>query len=266
MLTPPLAGKYKNNPYNYWFLWCFVITNIVLVTVWCVIYVQNINFVHTWFKIPGMPGASLTSLRNSFTSIVVRLAIPGHIFTAVMVMSMIMFRKNLVLSIGCLVVLGIFFVLDFFTLVVLGDAYSHCNGQEQYGNICNSKDYCCVHEILINPANMCPDTIDCSTPLTFDDVDPNPTFLGFFWVHFVMTMLLLAYFVAIAIIWKQPAKEEDEDEEEEEVQQQDEESQAPEKEEEDKTPSPPAAETTITRKLAEGMTTRRRRRNQLKPN
>lgn len=202
-VRPLLAGKYKTNPYIFWFLWSFIIAYTVLVTIWMVIYIQNISIVYTWFKNPGMPGVELTSLRGSFTSIVLRIVIIVHPWVPFIIMSLIAYRSNTVLSFGSLVLLLIGFVLCIFGLVVLGDQYSHCNGQNQFGNICNDPRWCCVHEILINTANSCPNSgVDCATPLTFDDIGPNDTFLGLFWFHFTMTMLQLVFFIAMGIIWR----------------------------------------------------------------
>lgn len=221
MISPPFLNKYKNNPYVYWFLWAFVVTYVSLVIVWIVIFVQNTSFVYTWFKTPGLPGAALTSLRGSFTSISLRFAIVIHPWVPFFIMTMIAYRSNAVLSIGAFGCVCVGFILCFFAMAVLADSYSHCNGQEQFGNICNDPLWCCVSEIRANVANGCPNTIDCDPPLSFDDVNPNGTFLGLFWMHVVMTILQGLYIVITAYVWSRPApvkteKEEQEEEEEEE--------------------------------------------------
>lgn len=215
MITGPFAGKYKDNPYVYWFLWSLIVTYVVLVTVWIVIFVQNTSPVHTWFKTPGMPGAELTSFRASFAMIVLRIAIVIHPWVPFIIMFMIAYRKNLTLSIGAFLLIGIGFVLCFFAFTVLSDRYSHCNGQEQYGNPCNSPLLCCVNEIRSNPANMCPNTVDCDSPLTLDDVKPNPVFEGLYWIHFVMMVLQGLYIGMTFFIWTLPVKKEKQEEEEE---------------------------------------------------
>lgn len=253
MVTGPFAGKYKNNPYVYWFLWCFVITYVALVTVWVVIYVQNISIVHTWFKHPGMPGAELTSLRGSFTSVVLRIAIVIHPWVPFFVMFMIAYRKNVTLCIGAFVLMSVGFLLCFFAFTVLSDQYSHCNGQEQYGNLCNSLLWCCVNEIRSNPANMCPNTIDCATPLTFDDVRANPTFEGLYWIHVVLTMLQGMYIGMTFFIWYLPEEKEKVEEEQQQPLDTDEADPTP----EDFTKTAPPVASVITQNLVGGLSRRR---------
>ena len=203
-MLAPYKDKYETNQYVYWFLWCFVVAYVVVTTVWIAIFINNTSITHTWFKVPGAPGTELTSQRNSFTSISLRIAICAHLFIPIWIMTLIAYRSNVFISLLTLVAVGLSFVLCLWSLVALGDMYSHCNGQNQYGNLCNDPKWCCVHEILTNPANMCPNTIDCAPPLSFDDVGPNETFLGLFWMNFTLIVLQMVYLIVMVIIWRWP--------------------------------------------------------------
>lgn len=254
-----VGDKYTSNSYVYWFLWCFVVAYVVVTTVWIAIFINNASITYTWFKYPGAPGTQLTSLRNSFTSVTLRIAIVCHLFVPIFVMTLIGYRSNTVISLGTLVAVGIAFIMCLFSLIALGDMYSHCNGQNQYGNLCNDPKWCCVHEILTNRANGCPNTVDCAPPLNFDDVHPNQTFLGLFWMDFTLVILQAVYLGVMIVIWRWP------DAPEMELPMTQEE--APQEEEEEE-PEPAAApiKSTFIESLAPITATRKRRTHGLRKN
>lgn len=198
----PFARHYDGNAYLYWWLWALVIVYTVLLVVWIAVSVNSVAITHTYFKNPGAPGAQLDSLRGSFTTVALRIGIIFNMIALAWIISMIAYRNNVVLSIGFFVLFVIGAVVAFFTMVALSDQYSHCNGQNQWGNLCNAPNYCCAHEIWTNPDNGCPNTFDCATPLTIDDLAPNDNFLSLFWIHFVLLLLHIAYIVTCIVGWR----------------------------------------------------------------
>lgn len=211
---PLSQGKYKRNVYIYGFMTVFWVTYACVAIVWTVVPVHNLAITHTYFQAPGMPGAKLTSFRGSLTSIAISILIVIHNCWPIAVLTVILFRKNAIISLTLLAIMFVTFVITLFGLAVLGNQYSHCNGQNQYGNICNALNLCCVHEILIESNNHCPNTIDCAVPLTLDDVGPNTTFLQLFWINFVMFVLQLIFFIVMVVIWATPVGEEETEEQE----------------------------------------------------
>ena len=207
MITAPLSGGKYERPAIYWFLWGFIMTYVVLIFVWTCIGVNNTSFVHTWFREPGMPGAELISHRNSFTSISLRLTIVVQLLTPFVIMLMIAYRSKAMWSVVCVGILLLGFIISTFSWAALSDAYSHCNKQDQYGNICNDPKLCCIPEIRANPGNHCPNTVDCATPLMFDDVSPRDDFLLLYWIHFTLWLLMAFFFIIMLVIWYSPAEQ-----------------------------------------------------------
>ena len=216
-MKPIIGTKYDTSKWFFWLLWIFIIIYTVLMMIWITVYVQNITITHTWFKTPGLPGNELTSYRNSFTAILIRMTIWVHLFVPFVIMAMIAYRRVALLSYILYGILIVFFFICFFCMSGLADQYSRCNGQDQFGNICNDPKWCCVTEIWNHPANMCPNTLDCTPPLTIDDVHPRSDFLGLFWIHFVLMICLLGFLILITYFWRTTEDSPEEEIEEEEI-------------------------------------------------
>ncbi len=118
---------------------------------------------------------------------------------------------------------------------------SHCTHKTSLTSV----SACPVNEIRSNPANMCPNTIDCDPPLTLDDIDPNKTFEGLYWIHFVLMLLQALYLGMTIFIWYLPAKKEKVEEQEEE------------EEQVDDTPKQPPQVSPITQQLVGGLSRRK---------
>lgn len=186
---------YETRSFVYWFVWIYALLACVFVLLYFVIPINNIHVPHTWFLNPATPGASLYSARAHFVAVSIRIGIIARIIALCAIFFMIGYRKSYV-PFGIFVIAAI---LWFFTYTALSDQYAHCNGQGQYGNICNSKKLCCVHEILINPANHCPTAIDCAVPVLLEDVEPDANFLWLYWLHFWMIIMDVFWIVWILV-------------------------------------------------------------------
>jgi hypothetical protein len=208
-----MIKNYETSSFTYWFVWVFAVVFSALLLLYFIIPINNVNVPHTWFLNPATPGATLTSYRMGFVSVSIRIGIIAGLVALAAIFFMIGYRKSFV-PFAVFILCMIFW---FFTYTVLSDQYAHCNGQGQFGNLCNSKKLCCVHEILVNPANHCPTAIDCPTPVLLEDVEPDAQFMWLYWLHFGILILGIFWVIASFAIYysKEPAgtKESEEPEE-----------------------------------------------------
>ena len=160
----PLFPWYDTRKIFYYVIWILILLYIIGTGVYIGVFIQNNASVFTYFKNPGNPGAQLTSLRYKFVDICVRLSIFGHVFFTVFVCCMILYRKNYGCNIFWTILIGICFLLVFLGVIALSNDYYNCNGQNQFGNLCNSKEWCCVNDIYHNINNGCPYVIPCVPP------------------------------------------------------------------------------------------------------
>lgn len=157
---------------------------IVLVCVFLAFYVQNISTTHTWFANLGAPGSTLVSFRGTFVDVTIRLAIISHVIISGIILVK---EDNIYAFYGYI----LFMLLTLLGVVGMGTAYGSCN--TYFGNVCNDLLYCCKY-----PGNGCPTVIPCPSSYT---LGPNETFLGLFWINFVLFLLQLGYVIYIGI-WK----------------------------------------------------------------
>ena len=209
--------EYDKKQALYWVVWSFVLLYVIGTGVYLGFFVHNVNFIHTWFSNPGSPGDMLVSFRGTFTSAAVRISVFSHVLSIFFLMALLAYRK----SYGCNILWFILYIVCFLlTLVGLGalsGSYAHCNGQNQYGNICNDRLYCCPPEIHNNVANRCPNTLPCDPPKTLEDLNPNSDFLGLYWLNFILFVMQMVFIgMTIWVIYYKPKKQEEEEEEEEE--------------------------------------------------
>jgi hypothetical protein len=187
-----MIKNYETSSFTYWFVWIYIILFSTLLLVYFIIPINNVNVTHTWFLNPATPGSILTSERMGFVSISIRMGIIAGMVALTSMFFMVGYRKSFV-PFGAFITT---MIIWFFTYTVLSDQYAHCNGQGQFGNICNAKNLCCVHEILINPANHCPTMIDCAIPVLLEDVTPDAQFLWLYWLHFGILIAGILWVVA----------------------------------------------------------------------
>ena len=182
----------------------FTVIYIILVAVF-LLYVQNISTTYTYFANLGDPGASLVSFRGSFVDVTIRLTIIAH----VVIPGVVLFALNET-NPYAIYVFVVFMLMTLLGIVGMGTAYGSCN--TYFGNICNDLQYCCNF-----PGNGCPTSIPCPSII---NLGPNETFLGLFWINFVLFLLQLAYLFYTQIWLKLPSKikEKIDKEEKEEVQ------------------------------------------------
>jgi hypothetical protein len=212
--------EYDKRQTLYWVVWVFILLNVIGVGIYLGFFVHNVAFLHTWFANPSTPGDMLVSFRNGFASVSVRISVFSQVLSLFFIMTMLAFRKIY----GCNIIWFALYIvcvcLSLVTLAALSGAYAHCNGQNQFGNVCNDRKWCCVPEIYSNLANKCPNTLPCDPPVTLDDLRANSDFLGLYWMHFIL-LVFQAFFVGLTVyvIYKQqyhpPAKETEEEMEEE---------------------------------------------------
>lgn len=181
------------------------IVYIILVSVWLGIYIQNLSTTYTWFANLGAPGSALVSYRGTFVDVTIRLTIISHVMIPGIVFYSLINDANKY----AFYVFIIFSLLTLLGIVGTGTAYGSCN--TYFGNICNDLLYCCKF-----PGNGCPTVIPCPSII---NLGPNETFLGLFWINFVLFLMQLAYIFYVGIYQKKQPKEKiDEPEEEEEEQ------------------------------------------------
>lgn len=192
---------YETRKLLFWFVWIFTIVYVIGVGLEAGLFANNLSSVYTYFKNPGAPGAALTSFRYTFPDIAVRLLLLGHILFLVFFLSMVLFRISFGCNVFWFIMVGICILLVFLGLIGLAPSYVECNGQNQYGNLCNSGDWCCVEEIRLNPVNSCPNVLPCVPPKAASDLSPNPDFLGLFWTNFVLMLMQFAAVIVIFVYW-----------------------------------------------------------------
>lgn len=168
------------------------IVYIILVGVFLGFYVQNLSTTYTWFANLGAPGSSLVSYRGTFVDVTIRLAIIAHVMIPGIVFFSIVndTKYNLI-------IFAIFSLMTLLGIVGMGTSYGSCN--TYFGNICNDLLYCCKF-----PGNGCPTVIPCPSIV---NLTPNETFLGLFWINFVLFLMQLAYIYYVAIYQKKQPKE-----------------------------------------------------------
>jgi hypothetical protein len=197
----PLYPSYDKSSAVFWCIWVWFGLYLVGTILYVGLFAQNLSSVYTWFKNPGAPGTSLSSKRGTFGDVSIRLSIAANIIILGIICSWIMFRKNF----GCNVIWAIFyFIMLLMTLLGImgmGQMYSECNAQLQYGNLCNDLNWCCVNEIFANPLNGCPNVLPCAIPKTLNTLNPNQDFLGLFWLNFVLFLFQCGMLVFLMYSW-----------------------------------------------------------------
>lgn len=209
--------EYDKRASLYWAIWVFVLLYVIGTGIYLGFFVHNVSFLHTWFARPSVPGDMLVSFRNGFASVSVRISVFSHVLSVFFIMTMLSFRKIYGCNIIWFVLYVVCFLLSLVTLAALSGQYAHCNGQNQFGNVCNDRKWCCVPEIFSNLANKCPNTLPCDPPVTQDDLRANSDFLGLYWLNFIL-LVLQAVFIGLTIwvLYKkedQPTEEKEEEEE-----------------------------------------------------
>lgn len=197
----------------YWVVWVFVLLYVIGTGIYLGFFVHNVNFLHSWFTNPGAPGDMLVSFRGSFTSVAVRMTVFSHVLSIFFIMTLLSFRKFY----GCNILWFVFYIVCFALslagLGALSASYANCNRQNQHGNICNDRRYCCPPEIYSNLANKCPNTLPCDPPVTVDDLRPNLDFQGLFWLNFILIVFQAAFIgLTIWVIYRKEPKEGEEEE------------------------------------------------------
>jgi hypothetical protein len=192
----------QSNSALYWFLWVFFVVYVIVTFVWLAFFVHNASPTYTYFKNPGAPGAQLDSVRYNFAWMTVRLAVFAHVMVVLFLMAQIAYRNDRACNILWFILFLLAFALCILALAGMGSEYASCNGQNQYANMCNDLLWCCVNEIHTNPANMCPNTLDCPAgPVLLDQLSPNGDFLAVFWMHFALVILLIVYLSVMIGFW-----------------------------------------------------------------
>ena len=105
-----------------------------------------------------------------------------------------------------IVLLGFLVAVFVLIVIALGMEKSHCNGQNQKGNLCNDLLWCCIPDIYNNPQNGCPPG-PCTAsnppivlPTTLDDLQEDTYFVWLFWSHVGLTIAsLLMLLIAIIV-------------------------------------------------------------------
>lgn len=207
MVKLGLYPWYNTRPLFYWFLWIFVIVYIIGSFLYTALFVQNNASKYTYFKNPGMPGAELSSKRYLFVDIAVRLSIIGHVIIPALVMCMIFFKKSLGCNIFWIILFAIAFLCILVGLFGLSTDYAGCNGNNQYGNLCNSLDWCCVETVYSQPYNGCPNVLPCDVPRIQEDLNPNPDFLGLYWTGFILWFFDVVFIIVIGWHWSMDPEE-----------------------------------------------------------
>lgn len=203
-MTRPVTAFYpfyETRKVLFWFVWIFTIVYVIGVGLEAGLFANNLSSVYTYFKNPGAPGAALTSFRYTFPDIAVRLLLLGHTLFLVFFLSMVLFRTSFGCNVFWFILVGICILLVFLGLIGLAPSYVECNGQNQYGNLCNSGDWCCVEEIRLNPVNSCPNVLPCVPPKAASDLSPNPDFLGLFWTNFVLMLMQFVVVIVVFVYW-----------------------------------------------------------------
>jgi len=189
---------YESSNALYYFLqivlWLYAlgyVANLVLV--------MNTSVTHTYFK--TLPGGALFTERYVTARWIFLMLALLRILVPICVLSMVLYRRSLGCLIGWLVVLVLLVIVDVLVLIALGTDYGGCNGQNEFGNLCNAPLWCCVPEIYGNPANMCLNSVGCTPAVALEDLRPNTDFLWLFWVTFVFVVFDVVLLMVPVIIW-----------------------------------------------------------------
>lgn len=209
----PFHPWYNQSSFVFWFIWIWFTLFLIGTVIYLGLFVMNLSSVYTWFKNPGSPGTQLTSKRGTFEDVAVRLSIIGNIFTLVIICSWIMFRTNFGCNILWVIFYAIAVLMTLLGILGLGRMYSECNGQFQYGNLCNDQRWCCATEIYSKPLNGCPNTLPCAVPVPVEDLKPNQDFLGLFWLNVCLFAFQCAMIILFSVYWtlSKPEKEEEDE-------------------------------------------------------
>jgi hypothetical protein len=202
----PFEPWYDKSKFVFWFTWAWIAISTIGFIVY-LIFISNNSSVYTWFKNPGAPGSQLSSKRGTFEDIAIRLSIAGNILAVVFICSMVTWRKNFGCNILWIVLFAIASFLTLLGILAMGRMYSECNGQLQYGNICNDQNWCCVNEIFSVALNGCPNTVPCAVPKALNDLHPKADFLGLFWTNFILFVFQCAMIVFVLVFWSWPKPE-----------------------------------------------------------
>ncbi len=183
-----------STPKVYWATWLFIVAYIALAVVFFSVFVQNNSPIHTWFANLGAPGSSLVSYRNTFLSISIRLAIIAHTMMIPFLMGMIYTRENRPAAITFFALILVLLIFTLLSVAATGSAYGSCN--TWFGNLCNSKKFCCVNVGVPG----CNNPLPCPGLLP-SDLTPNIEFLGLFWVNFVLFLMQLAFVITTTYLY-----------------------------------------------------------------
>lgn len=207
---------YDRKPWFYWLLWIFlIIYTIVLGGVYLGLFVHNSSPLHSWFTKPGLPGDELVSFRGSFTVAMIRVSVFSHLFFLMFGMCLIAFRKTYGCNVVWFALILVCAILALIAWAAFTSSYSHCNGLNEFGNLCNDPRYCCVAEVLA-ATTFCPNVLPCAAPpVTLGELHPRGDFLGLYWTHTIL-FLMQGFFVGLVVWSMSLSPEEDEEEKEKE--------------------------------------------------
>lgn len=209
-----LHPAYDEKRNFYWFVWVLVVGYVAGILLYVGVFVQNNSMTHTWFANPGLPGSELTSFRGTFTDVAIRLSIIAHILCVAIIICMVIYRGNYACSSMWFILYIVTFLMTLIGFGALLASYVHCNGQNEHGNPCNDRKYCCVPEIYANPINRCPNTLPCDPPVLVEELCPNADFLGLFWVNTLLMLFFQVGFIVMAIMNNRRDGEYEEEEDE----------------------------------------------------
>ena len=181
-----------------WFISIFTFFFVIGIIVYVGVFINNISFLHTYFKNPGMPGV-LTSDRYKFNWVITMLTIVVHVVILLSIYCMIIYRHDYGCNILWFGLIILFFGLLLFIIAAYSIQYSNCNHPTDPDNICNDLKWCCVN--FNNPANKCPNSIPCIPPITQSDLTPNLDFLNLFWYNVTIAGLYLLFILIIIFYW-----------------------------------------------------------------
>lgn len=223
MAKLPLHPWYDKSKLLFYFVWIFLILYAVGFLV-LFAYIQNNSLPYDWFRNSGMPGATLSTTRGSFLDVTIRLMCIAHVLLCGVIASMIMFRKDFGYNVIWIICISLAIIVTLLSIFTLTQQYIVCNQDNQYGNMCNSLNYCNVNEIRANPLNGCSDTAPSPSPVLWSSLSPRVDFLGLYWTNVVLFALQCIYLSVISYYWSLDDQEipEDDDQEEEETEEEEE--------------------------------------------
>lgn len=208
----PFYPHYEKQRTLFWFLWIFAILYIIGIGIYLV-FIMNLSSRYTYFANPASPGNHLSSSRYTFQDIGVRMTVIGHLMIIAFIFNMILYRESFGCTIMWIVLWGLALLCILVGILALSISYGYCNKDFQVGNLCNSYFWCCVLEIYTNSNNQCPNVLPCALPLSLNQLDPNPDFLGLFWTNIVLVFFQIVFLIVMAIFWTKKTNQEEEQEE-----------------------------------------------------